>query len=685
MDVETFLDHFFGPHNTAWPARDPHSRTATFLAGYLSLLSDDSDVPYMLPRNEPGNSRKHVYVIPRLSRHATMVREWLTSFVVPSHAAFVNRAETLRSGDPVDDAVAAFVGHRRVYILEHPQGSSRDVWAALARMRRTIDQRPAIHWTEPMPVGRLLAEFHLAMAAGDHRATAELLNRLEGTGLSGMNLTYLAIKRLARLGSHAELLRLPALRDVVATQPPAPIREAILDAIHSTLLAGPLSDGDIDAAKHALVLGGELVPALANGPLTDFGIHAITVIALGASATADPMLWDRLRSDQEIWRRLSAVHPNLTERFERLANSGAQPATPRTPLTSPSAVPAPAPATSQASIRPPFTAATQWPAATVPDRATQAKAVPPTRRPTSWLELTQAIAQAEDISTVIAEENWRSWAPAASCDAALADLLNGLDNEGAERAWAIVGPFVDSDGYRQPASQTAHAFLVNALSHNRFQSSDMAGIVALLEITLRGGLSASEYRTLLDDLGAECDRWVSLNHASVVLDMCDLIARAPSPDREARLRLAQLLLAPLARQRGRLEIDQLELARIIDAEIDLGLNWTSPDNNSHGRALAPTAAREVLLYSLDEGVLRRTSTALSALAPRLNVQLSSDHVGSVQLKQWVARADIIVMATRCAKHAATGFIRSVARPDTVIREAEGAGSASLLRAVSAAL
>ncbi|MEG3632168.1 hypothetical protein [Micromonospora palythoicola] len=664
MDVETFLGRFFGPGNAAWQGRDARSPAAAFLADYLALLTDDSDVPYILPRNESGNPRKHVYVIPRLGRHATTVREWLTAFVVPSHAAFVSRPEVLRAGDPVDDAVAVFVGHRKVYVLEHPQDSSRDVWAALARMRRTIKQRPTSYWSELVPVGRLLAEFDLAMAAGDHRATAELLTRLEGTGLSGMNLTYLAIKRLARLGNHGELLRLPALRDVVATRPPAPVREAILDAIHSTVLAGPLADGDTDAARQALVLRGDLVPALADGPLAGFGVEALAVIAVAASANADVALWDRLRNEDVAWRQLAAVWPDLLTSAGDPASAGDRHSLTATllPLS---------PATMEA-----------FPAEDLEDS-------PPPRpiaaRPESWLELVRAIAMAEDISAVIAEAAWRSWSPAATSDAALADLLNSLDNDGAERAWTIVGAFVDSDGYGQPASHTAQAFLTNALSHNRLRSSDMAGIVALLEITLRGGLPAAEYRTLLDDLGAESDRWISVNQASVVLDMCDVIARAPSPDKEARLRLFQLLLAPLALQLSRLEADQLALACLLNDEFDLGLAWISPASPPPNPTPAPTSVREVLLYSLDEGALRRASSVLAGLAPTLNVQLSSDHVGSRQLKQWVQRADIIIMATRCATHAATGFIRSTARSEATIREAEGAGSASLLRAVSSAL
>ncbi|GFJ85011.1 hypothetical protein Phou_091910 [Phytohabitans houttuyneae] len=64
---------------------------------------------------------------------------------------------------------------------------------------------------------------------------------------------------------------------------------------------------------------------------------------------------------------------------------------------------------------------------------------------------------------------------------------------------------------------------------------------------------------------------------------------------------------------------------------------------------------------------------------------SHDHVGSRQFKQWIRKADAIVMATRCATHAATGFIRAHCRPDAIVREADGSGSASLLRAATLAI
>ena len=94
---------------------------------------------------------------------------------------------------------------------------------------------------------------------------------------------------------------------------------------------------------------------------------------------------------------------------------------------------------------------------------------------------------------------------------------------------------------------------------------------------------------------------------------------------------------------------------------------------------------QMLLYSLDERVLERTKLLLGDIVPNADVRLSHDKVGSPILRQQARGADVIVLATRCAKHAATGFIRKHASSAALVIEADGSGSASLLRAAVEAL
>lgn len=284
------------------------------------------------------------------------------------------------------------------------------------------------------------------------------------------------------------------------------------------------------------------------------------------------------------------------------------------------------------------------------------------------------------------EEIWRDWPPPAADDRAIANILAALDNVQAERAWSFVGSFVDADDYRDPAPYSAHELIQNALGYSRFSPGDLAGVVALTEIVLRSGPHRDVYAALLDDLAGDCGRWVGAERTHVALDLADLLVRSACPDHEARLRLALALLAPLRTHSHRLDADQAVFARQLSAELQTGLEWhEQPEDTDTSDSLSELPPLRVLLYSLDTGALGRTSETLGRIVPRATVHISHDRVASNQLKQHAKHADLIVLATRCATHAATGFIRSSASDRAVVREADGSGSASLIRAAVAGM
>jgi hypothetical protein len=162
----------------------------------------------------------------------------------------------------------------------------------------------------------------------------------------------------------------------------------------------------------------------------------------------------------------------------------------------------------------------------------------------------------------------------------------------------------------------------------------------------------------------------------------------PCPDEEARLRLAGCLLSPLALHSARLDDDLRTFAQQLDLELNTHLAWRQVDADSRlmqSGSLADLPQLRVMLYSLDEAVLARASSVLTERVPQLKIHTASDRVGSPQLKLHSQHADVIILATRCATHAATGAIRSNAAPHAIVHEADGSGSASLLRAATAAL
>ncbi|MCH9729244.1 MAG: hypothetical protein K0U84_06125 [Actinomycetia bacterium] len=683
-DLDGFLDRFFGlPHNRYWD-RNFQSQTGERLRPFLESMSTDSEAPYILPRLGPGQEDRLIYVVPRSGDQAMAVREWVDAFVVPSYAPY--SARTLDLNDPIEAALVEFVGHRGILLLDVRTETGASLWAALQRLIEAVGRKPIGVGIAPLPLSRLLAEFDLALAAGQSAASAALLDRLSGNGLSGSNYTNLLIKRLARLGSYGELLRLPGLKSVAHSNPPGPVKDAILAAIYYQLVESPLDAGDIEAAKEALLDRGDLVPPLVTKPYAGFGPKSLKVLAIAAVVRQGDGLGDQLvrvpgvvemlaelRVDvagtvvREVEEQPAGSHDASVRVEEPIAEIPAADGNAAEPATPLEAELAPQPTLSSEAL------GSSEPGVTTKEQAAQ---------PVSWAQLFSAIGAGVDVCDLLANEQWRGWPAPSTDDEEIAAVIADLDDSSASRVWSLAGPFIDADDFGIPAPKAAQALIDIALLQGKFRPADLAGLVALTDIVLRSAPADGDYARLVDDLSADIDRWVSIERSSVELDLVDMLARYAAPDPEARLRLTTRLLEPLSRQRARIGSDELRMARSLDQELELGLVWDPPV----GVQSTPQRIEgNLLLYSLDEAILSRVRSALAEVAPGLNVRSSHDRVGNSQLRDWSRRADYIVLAIRCAKHAATGFIRQHANKRAIIVEANGGGSASLLRAAMDAI
>lgn len=686
MDVDGLLDKFFGlPGNGYWPDRNRQSHTGERLRPFLESMSTDSQAPYVLPRLGPGQQDRLVYVIPRSGDQAMAVREWVDAFVVPSYAPY--SARTLDLNDPIDAAVVEFVGHQSILLLDVRAETNAGLWAALQRLVDAVGRKPIGAGIAPLPLSRLLAEFDLALAAGASAASAALLDRLSGNGLSGSNFTNLIIKRLARLGGYDELLRLPGLKSVAYSNPPGPVKDAILTAVYYQLVESPLDSGDIEAAKEALLDRGDLVPPLVDKPYDGFGSEALSVLAIAAAVRQGDELGDQLVRVPGVAQLLAQLVPSVIteaapevveEQLSASVEVSVQVEEPNAEASAAQVFAAEPVALPEAELDPGPAEASKAQYESESGLSTK----PLVMQPKSWRELFSAVGAGVDVRDLLADEQWRNWPAPSTDDQEIAAVIAGLDDTSASRAWSLAGPFIDADDFGTPAPQAAQALIDIALLQGKFRPADLAGLVALTDIVLRSAPAPGDYARLVDDLSAEVDRWASVERSSVELDLADMLARNASPNPEARLRLTTRLLEPLSRQRARISLDELRMARLIDHELGLGLVWNQPEGM---QSTAQQIEGNLLLYSLDEAILSRVQSALFELAPGLNVRSSHDRVGNPQLKDWSRRADYIVLAIRCAKHAATGFIRQHAKERAVIVEANGGGSASLLRAAMDAI
>lgn len=686
MDVDGLLDKFFGlPGNGYWPDRNRQSQTGERLRPFLESMSTDSEAPYVLPRLGPGQQDRLIYVIPRSGDQAMAVREWVDAFVVPSYAPYSER--TLDLNDPIDAAVVEFVGHQGILLLDVRAETSAGLWAALQRLVDAVGRKPIGAGIAPLPLSRLLAEFDLALAAGASAASAALLDRISGNGLSGSNFINLVIKRLARLGDYDELLRLPGLKSVAYSKPPGPVKDAILTAVFYQLVESPLDAGDIEAAKEALLDRGDLVPPMADQPYDGFGSEALRVLAVSAAVRQGDELGDQLVRVPGVAELLAQLVPGVIteaapevveEQLSASVDVAVQVEEPNAEGSAAQVIAAEPVALPASELDPGSAGASR----AQHESESEVSTKPPVVQPKSWRELFSAVGAGVDVRDLLADEQWRNWPAPSTDDQEIAAVISGLDDTSASRAWSLAGPFIDADDFGIPAPQAAQALIDIALLQGKFRPADLAGLVALTDIVLRSAPAPGDYARLVDDLSSDVDRWASVERSSVELDLADMLARNASPNPEARLRLTTRLLEPLSRQRARISLDELRMARLIDHELELGLVWNQPEGM---QSTAQQIEGNLLLYSLDEAILSRVQSALVELAPGLNVRSSHDRVGNPQLKDWSRRADYIVLAIRCAKHAATGFIRQHAKEHAVIVEANGGGSASLLRAAMDAI
>jgi len=664
--LEEFLQRFFGEGNDA-------SRYPEVVEPFVQSLRRGEDAPAVLPRFVRERDQFALYVIAPDTAAIMPAGELIEAF---AGATYCTKGDTapaeLDPSDPVDAAVIRFAGANRTFIVQAGPGPGprARLRAALTLMQNTVAGRPARLWHVTRPLGRLLAEFEASLSAGGEAASQTILDQLAAQGgITATNLVCLRIKRLDRLGRSEDLLSMDGLAHVLRQDPPVPVKEAVLNAIYSTTLEGPLQRDDITAACNALRDSGRPLLLPVHDDITQYGDEAAATLITAAIGRGDAPTLERMASALVDAGRMTALPHPLQEEIAGLPEPPGLPAPPAHGAPSPG----------QVGSEP---AATQ-PAA-CPDAGSPPGQSPVPEAPESWAALCRAIARDTHVAReTLRDETWRDWPSPAESDREFSQVLDTLDDSSWARAWQIAGPFIQAVGYDAPAPLTARALITYALAFDRLGPGDLIAIQALTEICLRASPSAAAYRDLLDELRDSCPQWVSPENALIALDFADRLVLAACPDASARTNLSITLLDPLNSRQGRLEKPELAFARQLSAELAIPLDWraAAEQTDDDGQPLTSLPPMTVLLYSLDQAVLDRTSAELQRLSPTLKIATSHDKTATSALKKKSHNADVVVLATRCAKHAATGFITENARA-AVITYADGSGSASLLRAAT---
>jgi hypothetical protein len=190
------------------------------------------------------------------------------------------------------------------------------------------------------------------------------------------------------------------------------------------------------------------------------------------------------------------------------------------------------------------------------------------------------------------------------------------------------------------------------------------------------------------------DRFGARQNIDWVLDLLDLLADHPAPDKEVRLRLLQAVASRFQQfaAHGRtIQPQQWLLFRSRCSELGHpelsalapGLDRQDADGSAaEDIGFEELAGRTVALYTLTERVGRRVAALLKELCPTVVVDVSNDKVCTERLRAAATNVDIFVMATASAKHAATQCIEANRPAVLPLLRSKGKGSASMLTALA---
>jgi hypothetical protein len=741
LDVESFLQAFFGPGNAIKLSDIRSGRLAEAQASYLRLwlpdLEKDELTPVVLPRKMDDSGDTVWYALAFNEQQLRSLRNELHAAVGATYTDFAGQDPDLELADAVETAALAFVGPQGgIFRFSVPDGGHRgEVRRSLERLRQLWGRRPTRTEDVPRPTGRILRDFHQALNAHDGDEADAYLMELKAKGrLSTVNLLFLRVERYARLREWEQLLRLEDLPRLVGTRRPPRVSDALANAYYSERLAS-IEDNPSELLE--AFRSGSL-PVLFDDAAQAFTPTAERYWAIGAIASGRPDLASKWLSsspnDQQTTTLVEALLAEATP-----ATEAQDPAPERLPDPIEEAVRLRMKGQHQAALdaltNVPVTRVTvelaiEWAntlntlvaAAAVEEmlrqldsasveelmrhpvfgillaqilRLSEEDGAPETvlgSVPGDWIEFFDRLAQDGTWPGAIsvARDGALEWDPGVLANdpslckqlSTALDRARSTDPDTLRESLPHLLAFLDR--IDEPSTRFAELYehLLIELVTGTVTRSDLETTRGVVEVLLQISGDTGEY------LGYVVELWRhqgTANHLWFMADIVDLLAQHATAEIELRRRalretLATALQSPSNVDEGlwgllRFLADEVELAQEVDALKPGDLN--RPSDAGTDEIGGFLAGKSIALYSLTESAITRAKTILESEYPHCSVSVNSDHGGTDRLKAMAENADIFVMVTWSATHAATQFIESHRGSRQILRP-KGRGSSSIL-------
>ncbi len=736
LGADAFLRIFFGPGNGLDPSQP---ELVSHLEPWVARVRQGND-RILLPRLSGNPPMVTWYALCRSARDARAFREELLAAVGPSYTDFQGVAARLDPADPVEAAVLAFSGPHAFRLRVVDPECRRLCNRALERMLRLHEARPSHRSSRPRSRGRVLMDFRLALRHRDFDAADASLDELREHGhLDAWNLAFLRIQRWEVDEDWDAILKKLDEGALVELRRPRQVTEALLRALyHRGLLhlersfqpaaALALYQREVEPRYHVLLTSRSGI----SSP------EAASMFMLKAAATGSTELRDavlqgaRSGTRQAAWLEalaelvtpappsrptvdpaLLAISQGDADRAFELLLLGAGGEV-RVQLMLRCAVDIGTLRAAELAIKALYalkpedisTIRAHRVLGAMVDQLEELCTAPPRDEhsaPTApsdwrdWLERLDRGDLDENQSLETATRGAREWSrtdfaarPGDVCR--FAELLSrGRSPRQAEQLRLALPSLLDfflPESGSLPAFQPVIRALTQQLAFEERRSPKLLQALAeLIEASLRIGMDREGYR----ELGAEiCElvlvRELSPEHIEWALDLLEMLLTRDSPDPSTTQCVATRLHDWIRAWGDRIPPHRRTLFNALADEFQLGLAVPVPaqaEGERSERGLSDLLARRtVALYSLNEGALARVRGALGQACRSLRVLTFSDKAGgSPALLEAARTAELFVVVTASAKHAATNFIDDNRPKELATLRHHAQGSASVLRAV----
>jgi hypothetical protein len=561
-------------------------------------------------------------------------REWRS--LQPILSAYVGHTATTFNGEPTDlDAdleVEGYLASLDAHAIARLE-PSKDILLgvrALERMKATLLARPTDLRPPQMSTAQIISHFDMCLVEGDREGAFHWLSRLKDElRLDALNMIFTRVKLHANFRNWKAILSDESFsfQDLCRVSKPAIIAHHLLEALWF-----------VHMQEH---------PTGSENRATAYANHCKQFVEDIVAISGIPSTWARETYHEFLEDRISDATPPTTE-------------------------------------------------ATTQDESDKTVSLDAgngdqrdDRRQGGWLvwigsldqrefkftETAEELALNEDIGTISDPEDVRE------LEEALFELETRRELDRLEQALPHLIKWLKQDsGYPRKLMAPLYSVVLLRLieTHSRegvFREGIAEVITALLEV----GLSADQYKGLLQDIADAIPEGAGTSDVFWLLDIADVLCRFSAAHESSRNTVLNRVLGSL--QPVVHQMSSMQESAYINVATAAGWDIPAEKESKEQKSIAEALKGKVVgIYTLTESAGRQAKAALKRLAPGVRVEVSSEKVSTQRLAKLSQNADFLVVTTSSAKHAATDCIRAHRAAERILYAA-GRGCGSILRAL----